>query len=259
MPSPATSMFTLTGLARAAVLLVSSTAAASGQVVPVPSDTVYWGPVMPVWDSAGDTTQVGGAGCDRFWPGFHGDDSDTLVDAAGASDGVRDEMNTRDGDGKDIILCGPEDVVRADPGDKVYIREYKGTKIVWYGTFAEYQRMRWMLRWVRDHMILASVGVLDPDWPGLLDKARQDLLAATPALGGGEPATAQELLPVGPYEKGAVPEAPLGLENWCSYGPDVDPAHACAELPVEGSQFEDASKAALTLVAHAQELLAAGG
>jgi hypothetical protein len=110
-----------------AVLFGALAPAASAQVVYVPGT------------NGGPGDVVGTNGPDNIdssaYPG-----PDHVFDCNWGSDGVRDNINTADGE-DDTIFCGPEDCLNADPDDVIIIRSKAG-RLLWKGTFAEYLQMK---------------------------------------------------------------------------------------------------------------------
>ena len=102
----------------------------------------------------GNDDLMGGCGSD-WVDGNHGDDTlsggpgtDTILDKWGATtvwdgekgegaDGDEDTIDVSDGEGDDVVNCGPEDKVIADPDDRIKVHNKSGG-FRFTGSYTEY-------------------------------------------------------------------------------------------------------------------------
>lgn len=111
-----------------------------------------------------------------------GNDSDTMDDDGGfGGDGQTDYLDSTDGDNNDSMSGGPEDHFRGDPGDWVRIEDGNGDPL-WQGPFSEYQKIKRMIRWVKN-MLNPSLRKPPHDMPTWFDQWMDSLASVRTQLG----------------------------------------------------------------------------
>ena len=206
----------------------------------------------------GPTQLMGSEGSDTLMDPYK-NDVDVFHDGPGGSDGAPDSIDADDGDGLDTVYAGPEDSIQADAGDTVIILPPGGGDPLWSGTFAQYKRLKALVRWVRDQLqalFATSPSNEEPDFwlnAGLYVSAQ--LSNEAPSFAPGETISFQSAFDLGPYEEGDVPESPLDCLNWMNYYDD-DPLTETALIDFDAAEYEHAEAGAQALLGYLIEHLA---
>lgn len=209
----------------------------------------------PNVDPQGDSNLVGTDGRDWFHDSpWTSDDADSQHDAPGGPDGKRDWLDTLDGDGRDSMFGGPEDLFTGDPNDRVYIlrpKNQKGAPVLWHGTLTEYWRMQALLRYLQDHsyLALAAQGGESDDPCGFWRVAFEDGVAALSIVPEDtELVVFADWFALGPYTYGEVPPSPCDFFAWLPFH-EEGPCAATAELTMAFDEYQLAAIGALDLLA----------
>jgi hypothetical protein len=214
-------------------------------------------PPPPIMGGPGDDVLIGTSGRDEIYDDYPGD-TDTLRDAPpGTTDGRRDRLDARDGDGNDHLFGGPEDEFLGDPGDHVCILTdgEGGPGVLWCGTYREYARIRGLLRWAQDGL-QALLQMLDggppPDgfWQDAIGLAIEDVLLLAPDFGDGAIPFA-DACDLGPYVFGPLDETQPPVTRWCPFAGLEDPCVATQDLTWTADEFAEARTVVVALLQHA--------
>ncbi len=201
----------------------------------------------------GNTQVMGSAEDDNLWDKFPAD-TDVFYDAPGGSDGVRDSIDSKDGDSNDSIWAGPEDSIQGDSYDTVFILPKGGNDPLWSGSFYHYERARALVRWGRDvlqGLLEMQSGPAGPDfWIDALDTVSLELEGVDAVPGPDGAILFSDHFAIGPYEiVPALPPSPLDCLSWLPYG-DEDPVAATADLSFTPSEYCDAVEEVKALLAY---------
>ena len=238
-------------LALAAIATLALSQAASAQWGPIKTRDV----IPPSFGNLnsgtpGPTQLMGSEGSDTLMDPYP-NDVDVLHDGPGGSDGAVDHLESKDWDDQDTIYAGPEDVITADSGDTIIILPPGGGDPLWTGTYAQYKRMKALVRWIRDQLqalYATSPSNEEPDfWLNASLYVSAQLSNAAPSFVEGQSISFQSAFDIGPYEAGDVPESPLDCLNWINYYDD-DPLAETASIDFDAAEYEHAEAGAQALL-----------
>lgn len=203
----------------------------------------------------GNTHVIGTSGRDDL-SDLLGNDSDLLEDNSNPGDGKRDRLNTYDLDHNDVMIGGLEDEFIGDAGDIIQIWGPPGLgtkKLIWAGTFGDYERMVIVLRRLRNDLIQLWdqwIGIEEPPptlWPAIVEAAALQLVSLPFDPNSTVPVDLGSTLQLGTFYFGYVPPSPGDMFNWAPLSDSIDPAEYVDNYVMSGVELAAAVDDALVI------------
>lgn len=215
-------------------------------------------------DQAGDAPNLGTPDHDHFQDGIGGDSdrqTDGPLGASGdyeGSDGVRDWLDTYDGDSNDVMQLGVEDDCVGDNDDIVEIYSSPGAggpgKCLWKGTWRDYIKMKCLFQWSKDRVQVLQDLI---GWAGDPNEARDilvvvayELVSLAPEVGSDPIGTVYTL---GPYVTGTPPAFAINLPYWLPSEEYEKLASTSESMTLTESELDAAVLGTLDLLVHAYD------